>query len=222
MRSALVSAFLLTVGCKDNSGDSNTEATLPPEDDSPGSYDTGLWNSTDSGFGGNYNEEPPYLLTIQHTGNWTMSPITGPYTSMTGQLEIIEYLDGNEENIWCRAVFALTGQASKDTDTCEDCDFTFDILFFLYEEGAGKDKEDDDDDDDPEVGGLDKCRTPDLPGGSETRTMGFIRDVDTIYYNYYDSGIWLPWYDAEQAGNDLTLSWTADVGFAGEEEEEDE
>ena len=135
---------------------------------------------------------------------------------MAGEMTVVELLDGNENTPWCRATFSLTGQSVD--DVCDTCDFGFRILFYLTEEGS-KDKEKKQGGKD-EVGGLEDCRSPDLPGDGDSLTFAFSDAESTIYFNYYDSDIWIPWYAASDLHDEVNFEWEATLGFVGEEEED--
>ena len=62
---------------------------------------------------------------------------------------------------------------------------------------------------------VEECFTPDLPGHQEIRRLGFSFVEQTIYFNYYNSGIWLPWYEASQNQNEVLFDWESRVGFYG-------
>ena len=208
---------MLATGCSGSSSDTGTPEQLPPVDTAENTLtDTIDWNVSDTGLNGSYsNEEPPFELTLQHEGVWELLPLGGPYTSMVGEMTVVELLDGNENTPYCRATFSLTGQVAE--STCDSCDVSFLILFYLTDEGEKGDKEGKEK---SEVGGLADCQSPDLPADGETRTLGYSDLDSTIYFNYYDSDIWIPWYDANDLHDEVNFSWEETVGFAGDEEED--
>ncbi len=190
------------------SEESEVPTTLPPEDtDVDTTSDTG-WFPTDTGSSGSYTDEtPPHTLAMSHTGTWELLPLGGPFTSLVGELHITEVLDDDEVPS-CVASFALTGQSTE--DNCDGCDYPFTILFYLTDEGDEKNDK---------VGGLADCRSPDLPTDGAVRTLAYADAEGTIYFDYYDSGIWLPWYDASLLHDEVTFSWSGSAGIVGEEEE---
>ena len=209
--SLFVIPLVAGLGCT-NTGDTGTPSTLPSQDtDSIEYIDEDSWVDTDTGISGSYPDEtPPYTLTMSHTGSWDLLPIGGPFTSMVGSLEIVELLDANEMQPWCKATFSLTGQSVD--DICPTCDFGFIILFYLVDEGDKKDKE---------VGLLEDCQSPGLPADGEVRTLAYSESDSMLYYNYGDTNIWIPWYEANQLRDELNYAWTATAGFIGVEEEEE-
>ena len=64
-----------------------------------------------------------------------------------------------------------------------------------------------------EVGGLEMCKSPDLPTDLERWNMGWSEDEQTLYFNYYDSGFWLPWYEADAVHDDIAFTWAETLGF---------
>jgi hypothetical protein len=207
----LVFYGLLCAGCSNPDG-ASTGTPLPPADTSDISYiDEDSWADTDTGLSGAYpNEAPPHTLTMTHTGSWDLLPISGPFTSMVGELQILEALDSEPLTPWCKATFSLTGQSAD--ERCPTCDFGFIILFYLNDEGDKKNKD---------VGGLEDCQSPGLPADGEVRTLAYSESDSMIYLNYYDTGIWVPWYEANQLRDELNYAWTGSAGFIGVEEEEE-
>jgi len=43
--------------------------------------------------------------------------------------------------------------------------------------------------------------------------MGWSEDEQTLYFNYYDSGFWLPWYEADAVHDDIAFTWAETLGF---------
>ena len=206
--------LLLSAACV-GSKDSGVPETLPDTDTTDNlPADSIDWSLDDTGLNGGYsNETPPFELDLNHAGAWQLLPLGGPYTSMVGELTVTELLDGNESTPWCSATFALTGQAVD--DLCKTCDYGFTILFYLLEEGSEKEDKGKGD----SVGGLEKCRSPDIPSDGEVRTLAYSDSDSTIYFNYYGSDIWIPWYDASDLHDEVNFEWEATLGFVGEEEE---
>lgn len=204
----------LPLACTSDGGDSDS-AGLPDDTQPAGGSDSAGWFPVDTGPDTGFNETPEHVLTLEHRGEWELTPIGGgPWTAFTGELQVDEYLDYFEDQPWCTARFALTGQATEDLNNCPACDVVFDVLFYLTDEGL------EDDEGDPYldengniIAGLGVCGSPDLPEHDEVRRMGLSLDAETIYFDYYGSDIWVPWYDIEQLHDDVDFEWTADVGF---------
>ena len=69
-----------------------------------------------------------------------------------------------------------------------------------------------------EAENLDGCLSPDLPGHQEIRRLGYSSTDGIIYFDYYNSGIWIPWFEANQLHDEITFSWEAKLGFFGFED----
>ena len=190
----------LLAACAPEEQDAAGEVTLPEETGTGPVSDTGLL-LPDTG-GGLDDVEPAHWLTMEQTGTWSLSPHAGPYTAMTGELRVIELLDSDEEFPACEVVFALTGEALE--RNCDGCDVTFAVSFYVTE-GDPKD-----------------CRDPDLPQHDATRSMGWASSDRLIYLNYDYTGVWIPWFLAEETDDDeLALTWEATIAVTIEEEEEE-
>jgi hypothetical protein len=207
--SQLLCGFGLLVGCTPTD-DSETKTTLPVDTDSIEYLEDDSWIDSDTGISGAYtNEEPLHTLTMTHTGQWDLLPLGGPFTSMVGELQVTELLDGDEMTPWCKVTFSLTGQAVD--EVCPTCDFGFLILFYLSDEGDKKD---------PKVGGREDCQSPQLPQDGETRVLAYSEAESLLYFNYYGTDIWVPWYEAAQFRDELNYEWTDAAGFIGVEEDD--
>ncbi len=207
---------LSILGC---SGSSDPVPTEIPDDETPKPQDTGGFNF-DTGRDTGVGETPENTLTFVQTGRWEMSPVGGPYTSVVGVLDVVEYQDGmvppedtgsgeeeeeEEEELLpegtvCQVQFAMTGQAAE--PTCPTCDFSFDFLFYVM-------------DGDPI-----ECRDPELPDHGETRRYAFDIDTKTVFYDYGNSGLWLEWWHGVRQGDKIFFDWEATVGWIPPEEEE--
>lgn len=164
--------------------------TLPPDTTSPTPEATPV---TDPGTDPvePSNPSPRNTVTFLDQGLWTMSPTGGPYDAMSGTLEMGEYLNGAEEPS-CLLTYALTG--AKVSTTCSGCNYTFRIQHVLLEG-------------DPE-----ECQRTDYPEDGVYLIFGYSSETRIIYYDYADTGYWLPWYDALRQGDDITFEWSATYG----------
>ena len=209
--------FILFQGCQSTENDGPI-IELPPEEVVEEDSAMG-WIEGDSGlFDTGFNEPMQFTLDVTHSGTWTLSPVAGPYEVLTGELTISEIADGDLVTPWCEFNYALTGQVVED-DSCPTCKFIFDIEFYVldYDEEPDDDDMDDDDMDNQPMQAqlVEECFTPDTPGHQEIRRLGFSHADQTIYFNYYNSGIWIPWYEASQNQNEVLFDWTNRVGFYG-------
>lgn len=199
------------------SGADDTDPTLPDPIDT-GSPDKDTDVSTfpiDTSGDTDLDVAPRHTLTMHQFGAWDLGPSGGPYTTMSGTLRVIEYLDGAQWDTGpdtdgipdtdlppdCLVVFALSGAPSE--TSCDGCTAAFDVTFALTEG-------------DPSL-----CRDPELPADGDVRRFGWLPTEDVIVHDYGDIGLWLPWYPGEQLGDRITFDWTATVGVSIEEEEEE-
>lgn len=204
---------LLLGGCGDDKGDTGI-GTLTADTATEAETDTAepffpVDTSADTGF----NQRPEQTLVLAHVGVWQQSPVGGPYTALTGVLEVVELLDGDEDAPWCRVTFALTGAVTE--ETCPTCDVGFSVDHYVVREGPTEDELEDE----IEVGGLAACMSPDLPADLERWHMGWSEAEGTVYFNYYDSEFWLPWYDGAQTHDDISFAWTQELGVFLPEED---
>jgi len=200
------------MACKGGEEDSGA-GSLPPDSGTSGSADEdddGGWFPTDTAGGDSgYDSEPASWVHITQEGSWELSPVTGDYTDLVGELRITEWR--NEDEVpSCTVAFALTGQATD--QLCDTCDFAFDIEYYQTDEGGETE-------DGEPIGGRPACASPDLPVHEEVRRMGLAELEETVYFDYYGGGLWLPWFDATLSANQVSLTWAATYGVASEEEE---
>lgn len=202
----LLASFV--VSCDGSDTGEAGKSQLPPDDSDEGTGDTALpYFPVDTAADTGFNLEPVDTLTLQHTGLWSQSPVGGPYSALTGDLAIFEYMNGDEDQPWCRVHFAVTGL--KTDETCSTCDIGYRVEFYVVSEGASEEEAADE----VEVGGLALCESPDLPEDLERWHMGWSEDEQTLYFNYYDSGFWLPWYEADAVHDDIAFTWAETLGF---------
>ncbi len=165
--------------------------------------DTALFIPQDTGPDILPDNVPTDYVTLEQTGLWTVSPTSPPHTDVSGQLYLQEWLgelDLLEPIYECDVSYSLSGQA-VDPHTCADCDFVFDVEFFVV------------------LGSPAGCHDPDTPQDGDVWQMGFDSGSGTIYRNYFGTDVWLPWYDASQMGADVMFDWTATLAIEVEEEE---
>ncbi len=214
-------------GCS-GSADDTAQAALPDADtgvaeDNPS--DTGLLGGVDTGV---TNDSPNDVLEVTYEGEWVLTPQDGPYRNMTGALEVREIRNGNEEEPWCTVSFALTGTVPEDEEDagCSYCDVTLEVLHYLSEEGLFEKDGDPILDEDKksdtygeQLGLRENCMDPDVPADQDRWTLSFAEEDDTIFFDYYGTGVWVPWYEGSLVHDTLTFSYTAEVGFVEPEED---
>lgn len=235
---ALLGGVALAVACggKDDSG---TAGVLPDLDTALSGggtqFDTGFVYIDDTFAPGGTDEVPNNTLLIQHFGNWSLSPLGGPYRAVVGELLIEEWIDGDDATPWCWVIYSMTGEAVDAEDEraegCDGCDFVFEVEFYVNQDGGlrpedGAEPIDTggmyDEDDVVETNGLEDCMSPDLPADGERWIMGYSSLEETVYLEYYGSGIWLPWYSGALEFDRVDFSWVEEFGFVVPPEEEED
>jgi hypothetical protein len=231
--------LFLAIGCAPQSGE--TDVDLPDESDLP-SRETGVSDfpddsDTDTGF----VEEPVHLLTVRQWGVWQLSPEGGPYTTMVGVLRVQEYLDGARPADTADTASDTDSSADtdgSDTDVTGDTDTTgdtdvpasgdpveldCDLVYALDGEPSEGEY--------PDYvatftvnlrlvsGDIGGCHDPELPYDDEDRHQAWDADSGWIVEDYGGIGVWLPWYPAEQIGDNVRFEWTSTFGVAVEEED---
>ncbi|MFT7521036.1 MAG: hypothetical protein ACI9MC_003187 [Kiritimatiellia bacterium] len=213
-------------GCTSNDDD---EIIPDLPDDDPATEDTGDFDfpiDSDTATGP-LDDIPANWLYMYHDGEWDLGPTDGPYTTLSGTLEIFEFVDFQlprrddtdivdtdlddtdtsepwddleKSPLLCRANFTLSAEPSE--TNCSGCDFTLDLTFHLI-------------DGDPST-----CLDPDVPDDGDVRRFGWRASDDVILYDYYNAGIWFPWYKAEKLDDHLSFRWYNRLAISVEEEDE--
>lgn len=204
-------------GC--TSGGADTDIPGIPEDTGWPDTDTGVpVIPNETGQGSELDLIPEHWLYTYQEGEWRLSPTGGPYTSMVGHLDVLELVDyrrpepdtgdsdtglpwdtGEDNPIQCQVAFSLIGAPSE--QSCAECLFVLDVEFNVVS------------------GNPMDCLDPDLPADLDVWTMGFVEDSNEILFDFYGSGIWLPWYTATIEGDKVVLDYTNRRGLSLEEEE---
>lgn len=193
-RSCLLGALLGLSACGPEPVDTAGTGTLPEETgDINIAYDTSTYGLETGLPSDTANEEPDAVLHMEQTGEWILGPAGGPWTTISGTLDVYEtYPESGRDN--CSASYALSGTSTD--QGCESCTDAF-VVTFVFTDGNSA-----------------PCRDSDLPAVDEERTFGWAPEELTIYLNYHDTGAWVPWYDATAEGDTLHVRWEADVGVA--------
>jgi hypothetical protein len=159
--------------------------------------DTGAYVPQDTGVDVPPDLQPSHWVYIAQQGVWNLSPGSPPYTDVIGTLVLQEYIDALDTavpNYECNVTYALTGSAVS-SHTCADCDWVMDVEHFV---NSG----------DPST-----CRDPDAPPAGAVWQMGYDNATQRIYLNYYGTGVWLPWYDANQSGAQVDFGWNGTLAI---------
>lgn len=207
----LTIAALLLAACGGPTDDS--AGTLPDDTGTP-ARDTGPgFVPVDTGDAA-LDDVPEAILTLREWGTAQLSPAGGPYTSLSGELRVAEYPDGelpdfdteadtdldsdSEEPLACELVYHLAGVPSE--ATCAGCAHVFDVQFTLL------------------TGDRSGCHDPSLPEHASSWTLAWHPARSLWLRDVGNSGTWLPWFPAEQQGDELSFLWTTTVGVAVDEE----
>lgn len=193
----LGATLLIWGGCqKPPAGDGQADGnTVLPEDTGgmPTIYTGTVTTFTPNDTGGSTtNLDPGHTLWISQTGIWNFSPSGGPYSAVTGDLIAVELVDDDKLDTGdipsCRVDYSLTGTV-RQNGSCPSCDFEMDVTWFVNEG-------------DPTL-----CRDPDLPQSDAVWTLGWDPTAKKILFDYYNSGVWLEWFDGKQLGDRISVSW---------------
>jgi len=204
----IVLGTLFATGCGPAEEEKPADPFIEDTDDAP-IYNTSSTTTTfpfDTGFGNAADVEPDHWLHITQIGTWSMSPPGGPYANMTGGLtvtEIVDQLDDTADPPDCQVVYALVAQ-TYEPNSCAECDFTVKVEFT----GSGN---------------RENCYDPDMPplstpdGGGWP--MGYSSSTNKVLFNYYGTGVWVPWYNAIKVGDMISIDFTTSIAIDAEEEE---
>jgi hypothetical protein len=171
--------------------------------------DTGTWEPQDTG-GTVTNLDPAATVRIIQEGFWNLGPSGGPYDQIDGWLQINEWPDGEidtgtdtavdtAEAPLCDVLFQISGTVQLNS-SCPDCDVVFNIDW-TYVEGDAT-----------------PCRDPDMPADGADWRIGYVSATDTIKFDYYHSGVWVDWYEAQQQGDTLHVTYDTTKSVTVEEE----
>lgn len=184
--SVAVAASCTTDPAETDTAPRDTDPVLPTDTDGTDTSDTGEPSTAHTG--------PQHWLTITQQGEWHLTPAGGPYDALTGNLRATETLDPPDTtSMSCDVTYRLTGTPAA-THSCSSCDPVFDVLYELQSGDPGG------------------CREPDLPPDGHTARMGFDAAAGAILLDYLDLGLWIPWYEAAQTGDDIAFEWVRTVG----------
>lgn len=191
-------AAMFVVGCTGAPGDTGL-AALPALDTSGWREDTGTFPFDSAQDTAPIDEAPAHWLTMRQAGTWALGGTPADPSSMTGTLFVTELLDGDLEAPACEETWALVG--SRAAVDCDGCAYTFAVEH-------------------TRVATAGACRTPELPATGDLRTLGYADAEGRIWWDWYDTGVWVPLWDAEagELPGELAFGWEAVVGVGVEEE----
>ena len=67
----------------------------------------------------------------------------------------------------------------------------------------------------PTAENLSDCFSPEIPSHQEVRVMAYSLSDEMLYFNYYNTGIWVPWYPATFIHDTLEVNFKEEIGFYG-------
>ena len=152
---------------------------------------------------------PEHTLTFSSWGSWQLSPYLGPYTDLTGELHVQEYLDGarppDPEDtgaepvaLPCDLEYNLVGTTVE--AACPGCTFVFEVTPYLIS------------------GDPSGCRDHELPKEGVAQQLGYHHTKGSILHNVDGSNVWITWFEAEQRDDAILFRWEKTVAITIEEE----
>ena len=193
----------------------NVIIEMPPQPEAQEDSAMGWIEGDTALFDTGFNEPPVAQLDITQTGSWELSPVAGPYEVLVGSMDILEVIDGDEVDPWCQFTYSIVGEITE--GGCPTCQLSMTIEFYVVDYGEEIEEPMDDEMDGPPERAytVGDCFAPDLPQHLEQRQYSYSQIDETIYFNYYSSGIWIPWYEASQVQNQIFFLWQNSIGFYG-------
>lgn len=171
--------------------------------------DTGYYRPPDTAQVTLGDEVPDHVILLEQTGTWSLSPAGGPFDTLIGTLNARELLDGalpstadTARQLECDATWALQGTPAPAGNGCPSCGHVWDVQFTLSATTAT----------DPSA-----CHDPDLPADGDTWRLGY--GGQTVWFDFYGTGAWVPWWSASQNGNIVTIDWTRELAIDVPEED---
>ncbi len=140
---------------------------------------------------------PNNWVNLSQIGVWNLGNTSEPWGSVSGTLVIREHIDELDTAApvyECDVSYTLTGTEVTNHD-CNDCDFVMAVEHYV---NSG----------DPSA-----CHDPDAPVNGAIRHLGYDNATKKILFDYYGSGVWIPWYDADRTGQRVDFEWTAQLGI---------
>ncbi len=140
---------------------------------------------------------PEHWVKLEQTGTWTLGNTSAPWGSVVGTLRVREYIDALDTALpvyECDVRYSLTGTEVTQHD-CGACDFVMAVEHYVQSGDPGA------------------CHDPDVPLQGSIRHLGYDNTSGKIYFDYYGTGVWLPWYDAERTGQNVAFEWAAELGI---------
>lgn len=174
------------------------DTDLPP-------VDTGYYRPPDTAQVGLGDEVPEHTILLEQSGTWSLSPGGGPYDTLVGTFRSRELLDGYDpgtgdtgDQLQCDATFALQGTLYTEPNGCPGCSHVWDIQFTLSPTSLTD---------------IEPCHDPDLPSSGDRWRMGYAPGTAAVWFNFYGTGVWIPWWGAIQSGDQVIFEWTRELAI---------
>lgn len=201
--------ILLALACTGEEPVPPTPAPATPPPTVPW-VDTGVYRPQQTGNVVLDDDVPDNTIQVEHTGFWERSG--SPYDAIVGELHVREIIDGyvpatadTGDVLDCDVSWFVTGTPDLIVHTCAGCGPSW-AVSFTYDTDS--------------VSTIDACADVELPDDGDVWHLAFHPGDGVIYFNYYGTGVWMPWWDAEENGARVDYGWTGELAFAVEEEEE--
>jgi hypothetical protein len=168
--------------------------------------DTGVFRPDNTGSVALGNDVPLHTVILEQSGVWNLSG--SPYDVLIGSFRVRELVDGNApdtsvtgdtaDDLACNITYSMQGTPSPQPTGCPNCAHVWDIQFTI-----DADSETD----------TSQCNDPDLPQDGDTWRLGYAGGDATIYFNFYGTGIYVPWWGAIQAGDSVIFEWSRELAL---------
>lgn len=200
---------------------------LPDDSDTVIPEDTGPFEiPDDTDDVGPADLEPLNYLYLYQEGSVTLTPGGGPYTALTGSLEVLELVDFQlpepdtdnpdtdtdlpwadleDSPVACQATYTLIGSPpppEAGAVLCDGCAWMMDVEFAVASGNPGP------------------CYDPDLPDNEETLRFAWHPGQGQLLYDYQGTGVWYPWFPGSSGGDSVDFNWNARLGVSIEEEDD--
>ncbi|MCB9673869.1 MAG: hypothetical protein H6737_02070 [Alphaproteobacteria bacterium] len=175
--------------------------------------DTGVFRPDNTGSVALGNDVPLHTVILEQSGIWNLSG--NPYNALIGSFRVREVVDNQvpdtavtgdtADDLACNVRFSMQGTPAPQPNGCPNCSHVWDIQFTI--------------DADSETG-TGACVDPDLPQDGDTWRMGFAQGQAVIFFNFYGTGIYVPWWGAVQSGDSVVFEWSRELAIALEEDDQ--
>lgn len=171
--------------------------------------DTGVFRPPDTASVGLGDDVPSDTITLEQTGTWNLSG--DPYDALVGRFRMREFINGvilstaDTALPECDVTLALQGSRFDGPTGCPSCDHVWDVQFTQTPDSLTGDA---------------GCHDPDRPRDGDTWRLGYSAASATIYFNFYGSGVWIPWWGAVSSGDSVVFEWTRELAIDLMEDED--